>query len=351
MSICRSNILYIVVFYFGIKMERTRQNLFLFFEETDDERDISSNLVHLYMNRFVICEEDQTEIIGAYNLSKTDEKAKLEHDQSLFEKLRSEIDSFRQTGQNNMNHFLIGSSYYINTYNSSRSIVENLIDKNYNEVEKNLRELELKIISPITLEITRDELNISTVHIHFQYTLKDILDRLEDELAFLERSLNTVNPEYLLTILKGSQSNFLTTTQVKLAHAGSKNANGLTNNDLEEYHQLIMTSTKQLKINVLKSLSLYKQLTDPEIEKLKPSLLDRTYEIELNQQKWTTQKSLEVLLPLLATTDPGYQYLQCDCQRYSFSKLNEFKERIWKSRKDIQTLRSGTDRPKIIIVN
>ena len=50
-------------------MERKRRNLFLFFEENDDEKDISSSLVHLYMNRFVIAEEDQIEIIGVYNLA------------------------------------------------------------------------------------------------------------------------------------------------------------------------------------------------------------------------------------------------------------------------------------------
>ena len=51
-------------------MERKTQNLLIFFEEADDEKDISSKLVRLYMNRFVIDEEDQTEIIGVYNLAK-----------------------------------------------------------------------------------------------------------------------------------------------------------------------------------------------------------------------------------------------------------------------------------------
>jgi len=99
-------------------MDRKPQNLFLFFEENDDEKDISSRLVHLYMNRFVIAEEDQTEIIGVYNLANPHEnipmiefnsqepfegenfretqfwkenRTKLEHDESVFGKLGSEI--------------------------------------------------------------------------------------------------------------------------------------------------------------------------------------------------------------------------------------------------------------------
>ena len=101
-------------------MEGKRQNLFLFLEENDDEKDISSSLVRLYMNRFVISEEDQNEIIGVYNLAKPNKntpliefyskepfakttdgatqfqienKTKLDHDRSVFEKLGSEITS------------------------------------------------------------------------------------------------------------------------------------------------------------------------------------------------------------------------------------------------------------------
>ena len=292
-------------------MKLITQNLFLFFEENDDEKDISSSLVHLYMNRFVIAEEDQTEIIGVYNLSKSDDyNAKLEHDESLFEKLGSEIESFGLNSQTSVNHFLIGSSTSSTT---SISIVENWIDKflrNYhNEVKR--RE--------IALEITN-------------WTDWTELDRLE-------RRLNNIDIEYLITILMGSQSNLLTTAQVKLAHAGSKNESELINNDLKEYHQLIRESfvpssledASHATFMLLKKgatvefLSFYKQLTDAEVEKLKPSLLDRTYEIELNQQNWKTQKSRDALLSLLAKTDPGYQYLQCNCQRHSFTKNSKYK--------------------------
>ena len=48
----------------------TRQNLFLFYEDHEDERVISNRMVRLYMNRFIIDEEKGVEIIGVKTLSK-----------------------------------------------------------------------------------------------------------------------------------------------------------------------------------------------------------------------------------------------------------------------------------------
>ena len=47
-----------------------KENLFLFFEEIDDEYDISSHLVRIAMNRFIIDENDQYEVTGLYYLKK-----------------------------------------------------------------------------------------------------------------------------------------------------------------------------------------------------------------------------------------------------------------------------------------
>ena len=48
----------------------TRQNIFLFYEDHSDERVISNSMVRLYMNRFIIDEENSVEIIGVETLSK-----------------------------------------------------------------------------------------------------------------------------------------------------------------------------------------------------------------------------------------------------------------------------------------
>ena len=110
---------------------------------------------------------------------------------------------------------------------------------------------------------------------------------------------------------------------MKLAHARSENEFELINDDLENFHQVILSSsghfTLKEKINDLKCLSFYKQLTDLEVEKLKPD----QDEMELQQQKWKTQELRENLLSLLAKSDPGYQYLHCKCQRYTFSMSRE----------------------------
>ena len=134
-------------------MERKRQNLILFFEENyNDEKNINSTMVLLHMNRFIIREEDQSEIFGVYNLAKPkkniplielntlepaeegdlketqfwkDNQTKLEHDKSIFENLASEIEpefeSYNATlmelkdridSISVFNHFIIGSSFY-----------------------------------------------------------------------------------------------------------------------------------------------------------------------------------------------------------------------------------------------
>ena len=50
-------------------IETRRQNLVLLHEENVDDRLISNNMVSLYMNRFLIDEEAQHEVIGVYNLN------------------------------------------------------------------------------------------------------------------------------------------------------------------------------------------------------------------------------------------------------------------------------------------
>ena len=42
-------------------------------------------------------------------------------------------------------------------------------------------------------------------------------------------------------------------------------------------------------------------------------------------QNWRTQEALKALLPLLEKTDPGYQYLRSECQRYTLSMSNQIK--------------------------
>ena len=51
-------------------MHRRNRNIILFFEENENAGSISSKMVRLYMNRFIIEEEQRFEITGVFNLAK-----------------------------------------------------------------------------------------------------------------------------------------------------------------------------------------------------------------------------------------------------------------------------------------
>ena len=53
-----------------MKMHRRNRNIILFFEENENVRSITSKMVRLYMNRFIIDEEQRFEITGIFNLAK-----------------------------------------------------------------------------------------------------------------------------------------------------------------------------------------------------------------------------------------------------------------------------------------
>ena len=58
-------------------MHRRNRNIILFFEENENVRSITSKMVRLYMNRFIIDEEQRFEITGVFNLSKVPTYCKL----------------------------------------------------------------------------------------------------------------------------------------------------------------------------------------------------------------------------------------------------------------------------------
>ena len=161
-------------------LKKTKQNLILFFEENNDFKDISSNLVRLYMNRSVIDEEDQSEISEIYSLYKRDQNPqiiefylekgkfhllhptdtylsnmhqsmdKLENDETTFKLSISKIieserarlknqkiqDGIKVTAQSDdqyINHFVIGTSFYINRSKPLQIFSKNII-KSYFQV-------------------------------------------------------------------------------------------------------------------------------------------------------------------------------------------------------------------------
>ena len=131
--------------------EITKQSIYLFYEQNDeDERKIDSKLVRLYMNRFIVEENDQNEIIGVkyfkkiektnyhrnlqfsrefinlpqefrsnfaypiFNQWKKSKELKFEHDLIT---VNAALRKSKQMEElDNTLHFIIGSSYYMRLY-------------------------------------------------------------------------------------------------------------------------------------------------------------------------------------------------------------------------------------------
>ena len=68
-------------------MHRRNRNIILFYEENENVRSISSKMVRLYMNRFIIDEEERFEITGVFNLAKVP-KITVGRGDSLFDRHR-----------------------------------------------------------------------------------------------------------------------------------------------------------------------------------------------------------------------------------------------------------------------
>ena len=134
-------------------MERKKQNLILFYEENNDEKDISSKLVRLYMNRFLVGEEDQSELSGVYYLAQNTQpnedtplvefssiwnqkESKLKNGKTVFLKsvskiFESEKIANRLRGPEFVNsykiHFIVGTSWNINASKLKRVLLQNVI--------------------------------------------------------------------------------------------------------------------------------------------------------------------------------------------------------------------------------
>ena len=74
----------------------SKQNLFLFIEDSEIDYDISSKLVQLSMNRFVVAEDAQNEVSGIYHFQKLEKPMIDKNDPSFknFAKQRADKEAF-----------------------------------------------------------------------------------------------------------------------------------------------------------------------------------------------------------------------------------------------------------------
>ena len=115
-------------------MSSYTQNLFLFFEESEYQPDVSSDIVRIAMNKFIVDEDARFEVVGVYHLKKrikpletyqsisqTDREKyhehaveKCKHDQNVMYKALNRADSI--TTDNVDTHFIIGSRFHADNY-------------------------------------------------------------------------------------------------------------------------------------------------------------------------------------------------------------------------------------------
>ena len=325
-------------------MEPKKQNLIIFFEENDDEKDISSNLVRLYMNRFIINEEDQCEVSGVYELAKPDKNVpmiefynasefkmnifgsswtaqiwkqnstKLENDRSVVEESVSQLIMPGSTFPSALlpykenvryfHHFIIGTSFYINSSKRRRSYFKKVISewintKRLGSTVKSanvtfLRGYYGNLISANQLESAHRSCS-ETSTLPINYDLGDFYKMY----STLPDNINTKNRIKLISkrpigIVTPYNYNDVAIKRPRFIHPGS-----------------LLVYTPYEKFQPAFS---YKQLTDTEIDELKAF----QHLKERQEQGWKTYESLGAILSLFERSDPEYQFIQCECQRFSF---------------------------------
>jgi len=158
-------------------MPKSKQHLYLFLEENELEYEISSSLVKLSMNRFVVNEDAQFEVMGIYNFKRaTKEMADL-HDASykFFAKERTEKDAFDKDlisdamDQATLNphvdsHFIIGSFFHpIFMYWDHRTTARsNLFDWISQEIKNNdIRSIQCTLYHGLRMCLITNEMTVA----------------------------------------------------------------------------------------------------------------------------------------------------------------------------------------------
>ena len=125
-------------------MHRRNRNIILFFEENENARSISSKMVRLYMNRFIIEEEQRFEITGVFNLAKVPKITIERGDRRLWNASRRNWIQDRQLIKDAFEkleiftllstdiHIFMGTSLYLDIMNNNdllKELLRNMVDK------------------------------------------------------------------------------------------------------------------------------------------------------------------------------------------------------------------------------
>ena len=166
-------------------MSPSKQNLFLFLEENEDQSIIDNKLVKLYMNRCIINDGANFEIAGVYELQKVTEPIlscsnplfKANASQRTYKKAVDldilikalEKTSLRETNSTD-NHFIIGSSFHPTGHNCRNDTqplnwLDKLIDWLENELKSHgMRSLYVTVLSGSRCNLVTKEMHMMMVN-------------------------------------------------------------------------------------------------------------------------------------------------------------------------------------------
>ena len=271
-------------FAFKMKIETSCRNLLLFFEENEDKNNISSNLVRLYMNRFVIEEEKRYEIIGTFNLSKVSHSGTNPDRQSN----KSYYEYNTSYRGRNSTWRVKSDEMFEKNWNKDKQIIETAL--NDREVFTNVETFMWKQMWNVHVE-THIIIGTSIYMDHFHKSLNKLIpfwnSRIQKMNPSLKRpGLTLPKPPIIyssvshnkLTLLNGWKTTFSTKDEVRQAYFDSKkkykDKTISVNDDLEELSSRGFNPHKfqDPDQNAIKTF-LYEMLSDDEMEKQQSSEL------------------------------------------------------------------------------
>ena len=296
-------------------MKLQSRNLILFFEENEDKNNISSNLVRLYTNRFVIEEEKRYEIIGTFNLSKV---------------LHSGTNPDRQSNKRYYDYYrrdpwkIKSDEMFEQNWNKDKQIIETAL--NDREVFTNVETFMWKQMWNVHVE-THIIIGTSIYMDHFNKLFNQSFWN-----NILLRSRHKINK---LTLLNGWKKDFATKNQVrqdyldsekKYRDASSVNYNNpiytsSVNDDFENMTSLIFKPTKFFsKRNLNPDLP---QLGISRERGLKLKIVQDLFEQKLRN---SSQVRVKTFLYKMLNDDEidkqqsnEFQFMRSDCDRLTVS--------------------------------
>ena len=290
-----------------------KQNLFLFFEDNEDDRSISNNMVKLYMNCFLINEDCQHELMGIHNLTKVKIKPRNYLDQVLFK-----FPQIRKKRLEQINNDKIKRDKLILHDVFKKAAGLRPLPYDYRSGSVDLYDSHFIIAtSELNGDLRRWILSWQRFHASYNIVMCTQLVGHHTQLA-------TKLPYHYF---RTPRPNILENLREVIGHWAVMDVPGTSINDDAEY--LAKRVTYQYYFDLLRNdyysklcwcrLSLNRMITKSERQAIKYFKVQNNFEIIacLSNNGPLIDKSFECE-KIHRAPDIKYQYLQCECARYTF---------------------------------